>query len=54
LIVTRYFFLHDDGPVNCAMTEELPGEPCVVKKATHLINLTLCQLTCIYSLPTKE
>jgi hypothetical protein len=48
------FFLHDDGPVHCAMTEELPGEPCVVEKATHLINLTLCQLTCIYSLPTKE
>lgn len=48
------FFLHDNGPAHCPMTKELPGEPCVVEKATHLINLTLSQLTCIHSLPTKE
>ena len=42
------FFLHDNGPAHCAMIEELPGEPCVVEKATHLINLTLCQLTYLF------
>jgi hypothetical protein len=37
------------------MTEEhFLANHSVVKKATHFINLTLWQLTCIYSLPSKE
>lgn len=41
-ILVSWFFLHDNGPAHCAMTEEhFLANHSVVKKATHFINLTL-------------